>query len=135
MPYSSSSSPVAGLILSAAMLMNAPTLACGDFGPDYGEPCPPVTPVPVERIPLAGWDRPLWLGADADGNPIPDAPVQGFVVANDFAVLVATLPNEIKIIGTSNQCIQASCPWLGNAARQALEHQADLVMRVLHQTP
>ena len=113
-----------GLLFAPAL-----SLACGDaaFGPDYSaEPCPGI--VAPTGIPLGGHDREIWLGARPDGSSRGMAPVVGYVV-DDFAVLVATLPNGLKVAGISNQCIAEYCPNLGEWARQDLQQRIDLLAR------
>jgi hypothetical protein len=113
-----------GLLLAPAL-----SLACGDasFGPEYSaDPCPEI--VTPTGIPLAGHDREIWIGARPDGSSRGMAPVTGYVV-DGFAVLVATLPNGLKVAGISNQCVDEYCPNLGEWARQDLQQRIDLLAR------
>jgi hypothetical protein len=113
-----------GLLFAPAL-----SIACGDaaFGPDYSaEPCPVI--VAPTWIPLEGHNRDIWLGSKPDGSSRGLAPVTGYVV-DGFAVLVATLPNGLKVAGISNQCISEYCPNLGEWARQDLQQRIDLLAR------
>lgn len=123
------------IALAVMSCLSMPVFACGDigFGPDYTDaPCPVGDQPPFERIPLAGHDRPIWLGARADETSRGYANVTGHVVG-DFAVLIAHLPNGTQVAGISNQCISSACPYLGEFARQDLNIKIDFLSRAWFQ--
>lgn len=115
------------LLFSTALALSAPVLA-EDCLPGFGPGCvTPTVPTTPERIPIhPAALAPIWVG---DGY----ATVAGQVVADDFVLLVATLPNGYRVAGVSGACTtdaeRPTCPNLALFALYDLRLRIDLALR------
>lgn len=115
------------LFLAAALAFAGSALAA-DCLPGFGPGCvTPTVPTTPERVPLhPAALAPIWVG---DGY----ATVAGQVVADDFVLLVATLPNGYRVAGVSGACTtdaaHPTCPNLALFALYDLRLRIDLALR------
>lgn len=113
-------------LLFAAALISAPVVA-DDCLPGFGPGCViPPGPAPTpERIPIPGYLPSIWIGGDQYVQPACG------VVANEFALCIATLPGGYLVGGLSPSCPPAneSCPNLPWLALTELRLNIDAALR------
>lgn len=119
------------LLLAAGLTVAGSALA-EDCLPGFGPGCatPGPTPTP-ERIPIPGYLPPIWVGSDQYVQPACG------VVADEFALCIATLPGGYMVGGLSPSCPPAntSCPNLPWLALSVLRLNIDAALRAASAMP
>lgn len=109
----------------AVALISTPAIA-DDCLPGFGPGCVTPGPAPApERIPIPGYLPTIWIGGDQYVQPACS------VVANEFALCIATLPGDYLVGGLSPSCPPANetCPNLPWLALSALRLNIDAALR------